>query len=113
MARQKSCVPGARAHAGSGPDRLAMGRPTPDAVGPRLGRTWSVSNGAHALHARDHGRLSPGEPGTADRVHEGSAGRRDGSGQQLDWLCDPSGAGADAGGPADGGIGETKLTSAD
>ena len=58
-------------------------------------------------------RLSPGDRDPADRLHEGCSGRRDGSWKQLDWIRDPPGAGADAGGPADGGTGETQLAPAD
>ena len=78
--------------------------------GPRP-RPGGTGRRARLTCARSWTRSRP-RPGRADRVHEGGAGRGDGSRQQLDRLRHPPGAGTDAGGAADGGAGQAQLAAA-
>ena len=77
------------------------------------GRAGAVSHRPRALSARDHGCAVARPPGAAHHLHEGRAGRRDRGWQQLDRLRDPSRAGADAGGAADGRDGQAHLARPD
>ncbi len=72
---------------------------------------WRTS--AHALPARADGRAQSAPSGAAGRVHEGQPAGGERERLQLDRLCDPPCAGADAGGAAVGRAGQALLPAAD
>src|SRR5579885_2918427 len=89
-----------------------MGRPPPIFESARFGRAGPLPHGPHALYARDHGCALARASGPARRLHEVRASGRDHRGLELDRLCHPSRARADARRPADGGVGEAFLAPA-
>ncbi len=92
--------------------RLGLGRSSPGAEPARRQRSGAVADVADAVPARDHGCAVAVPSGAAHRGDEGRPDRRHRVGKQLDRLRHPPRAGADAGGAADGGAGETVLAAA-
>ena len=102
-----------RADAGSAAHGLGMGAATPRADLAGLGRAGPLPDCADALHAGHSGRALARRSLPPRGVYEGGAGGCHGRREQLDRLRDPPGAGADAGGPADGRAGQTELAPED